>query len=315
MSSDFRISVIIPSYNSAPYLPETLASVFAQTYPVHEIIVVDDGSSDNTEEVLRAYRERITYVKQANAGVSCARNNGIERATGNWMAFLDSDDVWAVQKLERQVAFLRGGDYVCVHTNFYVFGEYEDTPLAPPEVLRQQYDLATLLIRFFISPGTALIRRDTRARFSPWARMSEDTIYFLDLLAEGRFGFINEPLMGYRRWAGSLTHQADAAVRSYENRRRWLWEQEKLPRETRENLERELFLHLGEAVLLARWVRDWQRYWRLRNYLGEVWKWPDPPAVLHERVYPPWVYRLKDGLDRVLGRSDGKQELNRKQIR
>src|ERR1043165_8653356 len=114
MSSDPRISVVIPTYNSAPFLPETLDSVFAQTYPAHEVIVVDDGSTDNTEEVLRAYAGRITYVKQANAGVSSARNAAIERATGNWFALLDSDDIWKPQKLERQVNFLRGGDYVCV---------------------------------------------------------------------------------------------------------------------------------------------------------------------------------------------------------
>ena len=88
------VSVIIPTYNRAAYIVEALESVFAQTYGDCEIIVVDDGSTDDTKAVLQSHMARIRYIYQENAGVSVARNTGISAATGEWIAFLDSDDQW-----------------------------------------------------------------------------------------------------------------------------------------------------------------------------------------------------------------------------
>ena len=102
------ISVIIPTYNRASLLKEALDSVLAQTYTDYEVIVIDDGSTDNTEEMMQAFLtdSRIRYIKQSNAGVSAARNHGIFEARGEWIAFLDSDDLWFPEKLEKQMAFL-----------------------------------------------------------------------------------------------------------------------------------------------------------------------------------------------------------------
>lgn len=97
------ISVVIPNYNYGRYLAETLESVFAQTLPPHEVIVVDDGSTDNSSEILSSYGDRVRVVRQQNRGVAAARNAGIELATGEFVAFLDADDIWLPQKLERQV--------------------------------------------------------------------------------------------------------------------------------------------------------------------------------------------------------------------
>ena len=101
------VSVVIPAYNHARYLPEAIESALAQTLPPHEVIVVDDGSRDDTPAVLERYRSRITIISQQNSGVSAARNHGVERSTGDFLAFLDADDVWLPQKLERQVACFR----------------------------------------------------------------------------------------------------------------------------------------------------------------------------------------------------------------
>lgn len=95
-----RFSVVIPAYNAGATLTRTLDSVLAQTWPAHEIIVVDDGSSDNTEEVVAAYGDRVTYLRQKNAGPSTARNRGVEAASGEWIAFLDADDWYYPGRLQ-----------------------------------------------------------------------------------------------------------------------------------------------------------------------------------------------------------------------
>ncbi len=100
------ISVIIPSYNRAHTLKRALDSVLAQTRPADEIIVIDDGSTDTTEQLITQRYPQITYIKQANQGVSAARNTGIKTATGEWLALLDSDDEWLPNKLKTQLALL-----------------------------------------------------------------------------------------------------------------------------------------------------------------------------------------------------------------
>jgi glycosyltransferase involved in cell wall biosynthesis len=100
------VSVIIPTYNHAAFLPEALENVFAQTCSPLEIIVVDDGSTDETAEVLRAYEGRIRVLSQANRGVAAARNAAAAVASGELLALLDADDAWLSTKLERQVARL-----------------------------------------------------------------------------------------------------------------------------------------------------------------------------------------------------------------
>src|SRR6185437_11144924 len=95
-----RVSVVIPTYNSGPLVTEAVESVLAQTLPAAEVLVVDDGSTDDTPERLAAYGERIRYLPQANQGVAAARNRGIREATGDLIAFLDADDVWHPRKLE-----------------------------------------------------------------------------------------------------------------------------------------------------------------------------------------------------------------------
>jgi len=100
------VSVIIPSYNRAHTLARALDSVFAQTRPADEVIVVDDGSSDNTEALVTQHYPEATYLKQPNRGVSAARNLGIKQAHSEWIALLDSDDEWLPHKLETQLEML-----------------------------------------------------------------------------------------------------------------------------------------------------------------------------------------------------------------
>ncbi len=102
---NIRVTVIIPTYNRAWCLPEAIDAVLAQTYRDYELIVVDDGSTDETASILTGYDDKIRRIRQANRGVSAARNLGVQKSRGALIAFLDSDDLWQPGKLARQVAF------------------------------------------------------------------------------------------------------------------------------------------------------------------------------------------------------------------
>ena len=120
------ISVVLPSYNRAHILPRAIESILGQTYKDIELIIVDDGSSDNTAEVVGSFSDsRIVYVRQENAGACAARNNGIAHARGDYIAFQDSDDIWHQDKLEKQLATLQntGADVVFCRMNRMVGGE------------------------------------------------------------------------------------------------------------------------------------------------------------------------------------------------
>jgi len=98
------VSAIIPNYNYSQYLRETIDSVLEQTYGQIEIIIVDDGSTDGSREILESYGDQISAIYQQNAGVSAARNNGVSRSGGDFLAFLDADDLWLPTKIEKQIA-------------------------------------------------------------------------------------------------------------------------------------------------------------------------------------------------------------------
>jgi len=118
------VSVIIPTYNRAHFLSEAIESVLAQDIYSDdiEIIVVDDGSTDNTQDVVASFGDKIKYIYQTNQGAGRARNRGIEESTAEWIAFLDSDDRWLPDKLSLQFKVLEAfPDYRVIHSNFYTF--------------------------------------------------------------------------------------------------------------------------------------------------------------------------------------------------
>ncbi len=114
------ISVVIPAFNAGRFIRRTIDSVLAQTYSDYEIIVVDDGSTDNTGEVVKSYGSKVRYIYQENAGDGPARNTGIAAANGEWIAFLDHDDEWLPQRLEKQIELLkRNPELRWCGANFY----------------------------------------------------------------------------------------------------------------------------------------------------------------------------------------------------
>ena len=119
--SKLTVSAVVPAYNAERHIARAIDSILKQSRPADEIIVVDDGSTDATAEVVKGYSDKVRYIYQENSGVSVARNTGIEAASGNWIAFLDGDDEWCGEKLKLQTEHLLKNDELkWTYSNFYL---------------------------------------------------------------------------------------------------------------------------------------------------------------------------------------------------
>ena len=206
--SEPLVSVIVPTYNRAGIIGETIENIFQQTYPNIELIIVDDGSADSTQSVLASYGQRIKWTTQPNAGPSAARNRGIAMAEGEIIAFQDSDDLWHPTKIERQVSLLEraGGSVVCClcNTNIYsvdgsVMTSFDNAPIDPPYDEGIWTNVAEVLTTRFILFNQAIaIRRTVLAKaggFDENLKYLEDYQLGLRLALEGPWGFIRTPLV------------------------------------------------------------------------------------------------------------------------
>ncbi len=155
------VSVVIPSYNCASFLVETLESVFAQTLPVLEVIVVDDGSTDETALVVQPYLDRIAYIRQDNKGLPGARNTGLSAAKGTYIALLDADDLWVPTKLEQQMPRFADPEVGIVYSDFavrYADGRYQDSYLVNRPLATEGSVLESYIQSRFLFPSTMVFR-------------------------------------------------------------------------------------------------------------------------------------------------------------
>lgn len=201
-----KISVIIPTYNMAPYLVAAIESILAQTHGDHEIIVVDDGSTDNSNEVLVPFLDRIVLLKQANSGPAKARNLGIRRASGEFVAFLDADDIWYPKKMEKQLkVFQENPNYAMVHSNALI----KSTDNSQPEQLwftiknrvRAGSIFSELLSQCFIIPSSVIVKKECLEKtgmFDENLWCWEGYDLWLRLAYEYSIGFIRRPLIERR---------------------------------------------------------------------------------------------------------------------
>jgi len=207
-----QVSVIIPAYNCAKYIRACLNSALNQTYTNLEVIVIDDGSTDDTKEAAVSFGDRIRYAYQPNRGVSAARNQGIKMAQGDYIAFLDADDVWTADKISEQVAFLALHPDIGVALTDMEFisedgrstGFYKRREAYPHDGMI----LPDVMIRPFPFPSTVLIRKnvlDGVGGFNENLRRSEDAEWFLRVAMKYKVGLIEKPLTQYRDVGNSLT--------------------------------------------------------------------------------------------------------------
>ena len=203
------VSVVIPTYNHALFLREAVDSVLAQTVAPVEIIVVDDGSSDETPAILASYGDRIRVIRQENGGVAVARNTGIVAARGELLAFLDSDDVWLPRKLELQLQlFDRDPDLGLVHSAVEDFDESGALGVSiglegwvAADLLR----LDRLVVR---APGSSVVVPKRVAEevggYDRRLPPSEDWDFCYRVALRYRFGCVSEPLVRYRLHGGGI---------------------------------------------------------------------------------------------------------------
>ncbi len=208
-----EVSVIIPTFNSAQFLTAAVDSVLAQTFKDFEIIVVDDGSVDNTEEVLKKYGDSIRYIKQKNQGVSIARNNGINLSNAKYVSFLDADDTWLPLKLERQMKALASQpEYRLCFTNFIPV----DADMKPFDKFRlypQGTALEDLLLRGNLigSICTVVCERtlfDEIGGFDPEFSQCADWDMWVRLATKTEFLFVDEKLVTYRHHNTNMSRNA-----------------------------------------------------------------------------------------------------------
>jgi glycosyltransferase involved in cell wall biosynthesis len=193
------VSVVITAYNAAPWIGQTLDSVLEQTYPAAEVIVVDDGSTDRTADIVLGYGQPVRYIYQENSGQPVARNRGIRTAKGNYIAFVDADDYWQSRKLELQVELIRSGNMAWV-TCGSEFVNTSGEPVLMPIPSMSEGDVLEKLIRGnFITSATPVVKRDIFESVGyfnedPDARIGEDWDMWLRIAAVHPLGVVMEKL-------------------------------------------------------------------------------------------------------------------------
>jgi glycosyltransferase involved in cell wall biosynthesis len=197
------VSVIIPVYQSSPTIREALDSVLDQSVQVKEIIVIDDGSTDNLDETLRPYEKKILHLKQENSGASAARNNGIRHATGDIIAFLDADDFWLPEKLAMQLPLFDNLDIGVVfgNTYFYHEGKFQEKTYFDLFKPSRGSVFLPLFAQDFIPVLTGLVRRNIleySGLFNESIQYVEDYDLWMRLAKITKFDYIQDPIAGYR---------------------------------------------------------------------------------------------------------------------
>ncbi|UCD33432.1 MAG: glycosyltransferase family 2 protein [Desulfobacterales bacterium] len=204
-----EVSVIIPTFNRAKIVPKAIDSALQQTYRDYEIIVVDDGSTDNTKAVLEPYDDKIEYRYKDNGGISSARNYGIKLARGRYVALLDSDDYWLDKKIERQMAcFWDNPSYGMVATrcsSFDIDGNFDT--VEPQGKIRAKnrpgksgWIYQDLFYRNFIRTSSVVIKRDCFAKvglFDESLYQCNDVDMWMRMARAYQVWIINEPLTVY----------------------------------------------------------------------------------------------------------------------
>lgn len=303
------VSVVIPAYNAARFISETIDSVLAQTFDAYEVIVINDGSPDTEalEGVLAPYGERVRYLKQENRGAAAARNAGVLAARGPYVAFLDSDDSWMESYLVEQLRFIEDAEpaYDLVYTDALLTGE---SPLAGKTFMEIAPSEGVVTFEKLLTDECNLITSGVVARrqilldvglFDEALRRAQDYDLWLRLAKAGaRIGYQRKVLIRYRCHSDSLSGDALTQINRHltvlnktARRDDLTPNEQRVLAGARARLEAHLKLERGKLRLVdgdfaaaAAELKDanrWQRSWRLRLVL--LWLRVSPRSL--QRIY------------------------------
>lgn len=272
------VCAVIPAFNAEAYIGPAIDSVLSQSVPVSEIIVVDDGSKDGTCAVVEKYGSRVRLLRQKNQGPSAARNLGVNESATDFVAFLDADDMWHPEKIERQLEMLTGspGAVLC-YTGLLNFSDVEgwERPTKPLPLAELRKELRLRNPR--IVPSSVLVPREAFLKtggFDKALKGSEDWDFAIAMLELGKFCVVEDPLTLYRSNSAGLSADPEWMFQETQkmlDRRllhglnapaRWVWRR------------RILSFHAYTAALNARALNrtDRERYWMAYS----VRTWPSP---------------------------------------
>jgi glycosyltransferase involved in cell wall biosynthesis len=210
-----KVSVVIPTYNCAAFLPIAIESVLAQTYRDFEIIVVDDGSTDATSEVIAPYLDRVQFIMQENKGVAAARNTGIRASRGEFIAWLDADDTWLPDKLTLQLPRFADPEVLIAYSDLsvrYSDGRVLSSYLAGRPLACEGYIVDNFVRSRFLMPSAMVLRRDSMERhglFDEEMLACEDVELFARICLHGKVAWIRKPLVVRYEGVHNLTSKPE----------------------------------------------------------------------------------------------------------
>ena len=301
-----KFSVIIPLYNKSDYVARTLASVFAQTYSDYETIVVDDGSTDNSLQVVRQSIEgldRCRVIQQDNAGVTAARNRGVEMAQGEYVCFLDADDWWEPTFLETMAQLIAECPEAGMYgTGFYLVknGERRVAPIGVGKKFQRGYinyckTYARTLCMPITSSSVALPRGlfVESGGFKSGITFGEDFVFWISIALRHKVALANQPLANYYQ---DLSPKERATRRLHKPENHMLWNLDFLEEEERHNADLKLLLDRLRASGLYRFYLSREYHAQALAQLAKV-DWAHVSHSIYQQYHSPlWWQRLRFAL-------------------
>jgi glycosyltransferase involved in cell wall biosynthesis len=208
------VSVVIATYNMAKYLPSAIGSALAQKHVKVEVIVVDDGSTDSTQSVIKPFLSdpRVKYLHQANKGQAFAKNAGLNVSRSDYVAFLDADDMWMPDKLALQLPlFCESGNIGVVYSRHVPMNENDEVCGSVEHRLYRGHVTEQLFVENFVPFGTAVVRREcfkALGGFREDIRMGIDYDLWLRFSTQFMFDYVDRPLLKYRVWSGQMSNNS-----------------------------------------------------------------------------------------------------------
>jgi glycosyltransferase involved in cell wall biosynthesis len=299
MSHYPTVSVVIPCFNAASFIGETVRSALNQTIAPLEVIVVDDGSTDGSAAIAESFGSPVRVIRQNRRRQAAARNRGIAEATGEWIAFLDADDVWLPEKLQRQLDVAAGESSAvtcavyCSATVPIDAGAKIERPtpesMRPEAFLRQEAPQQT---------SELIVHRSAKARFVESIHTGEDLIYVIDLMRECPIAICDEPLVIYRVHPQSMVRSTlEKDCNYHAGIARWIEDHRQDLGDATANryhqVAAEMLLDCATSYVYR---RDWRRLEVVQRYVQNRPDVETAPQILSKPDYPKFAYA---GIDAI----------------